>query len=31
MEFFSKIAEAINGNGGVITLYDTIDLQLARK
>ena len=30
-EFFSKIAEAINNHGGVITLYDTIDLQLARK
>ena len=30
-EFFSKIAEASNNHGGVITLYDTIDLQLARK
>ena len=30
-EFFSKIEEAINRNGGSITIYDTIDLQLARK
>lgn len=30
-EFFSKIADAINNYGGVITIYDTIDLQLARK
>lgn len=30
-EFFSKIAEAINQYGGSFTLYDTIDLQLARK
>lgn len=30
-EFFSKIEEAINSHGGTITLYDTIDLQLARK
>lgn len=30
-EFFSKIEEAINIYGGSITLYDTIDLQLARK
>lgn len=30
-EFFSKIADAINRHGGSITLYDTIDLQLARK
>ena len=30
-EFFSKIEEAINNNGGSITVYDTIDLQLARK
>ena len=29
--FFSKIEEAINKHGGVITIYDTIDLQLARK
>lgn len=30
-EFFSKIEEAINQHGGVFTIYDTIDLQLARK
>lgn len=30
-EFFSKIEDAINSHGGLITLYDTIDLQLARK
>ena len=30
-DFFSKIAEAINNHGGVINIYDTIDLQLARK
>lgn len=30
-EFFSKIKDAINDHGGSITLYDTIDLQLARK
>lgn len=30
-EFFSKIEEAINQYGGSFTLYDTIDLQLARK
>ncbi|MCI8623943.1 MAG: class I SAM-dependent methyltransferase [Provencibacterium sp.] len=30
-EFFSKIEQAINRYGGEITLYDTIDLQLARK
>jgi len=29
--FFSKIEEAINNHGGSITIYDTIDLQLARK
>lgn len=29
--FFSKIEEAINNHGGAITIYDTIDLQLARK
>ena len=29
--FFREIEEAINGLGGVITIYDTIDLQLARK
>lgn len=30
-EFFSKIEEAINNHGGKITIYDTMDLQLARK
>lgn len=30
-EFFSKIEDAINSHGGTITVYDTIDLQLARK
>ena len=30
-EFFSKIEDAINNHGGFITVYDTIDLQLARK
>lgn len=30
-EFFSKIEEAIQSHGGTITIYDTIDLQLARK
>jgi len=30
-EFFSKIEEAINKYGGEITIYDTINLQLARK
>lgn len=30
-EFFAKIEEAINMHGGKITIYDTIDLQLARK
>ena len=29
--FFSKIEEAIDKHGGMITIYDTIDLQLARK
>lgn len=31
MKFFSKIEEAIHNHGGTITIYDTIDLQLARK
>lgn len=31
MKFFGKIEEAINRHGGSITIYDTIDLQLARK
>lgn len=30
-EFFSKIEQVINVCGGEITLYDTMDLQLARK
>ncbi len=30
-KFFSEIEEAINNHGGTITIYDTIDLQLARK
>lgn len=30
-EFFSKIEDAINRHGGKITVYDTMDLQLARK
>lgn len=30
-KFFSKIEDAINSHGGSVTLYDTIDLQLARK
>lgn len=30
-EFFSEIEKAINHHGGEITIYDTIDLQLARK
>lgn len=30
-KFFSKIEDAINNHGGTITIYDTIDLQLARK
>lgn len=30
-EFFSKIEEAIERHGGEISIYDTMDLQLARK
>lgn len=30
-EFFAKLEEAICHYGGFLTLYDTIDLQLARK
>lgn len=30
-EFFAKIEEVIHKHGGTITIYDTIDLQLARK
>ncbi|MBR6740434.1 MAG: class I SAM-dependent methyltransferase [Clostridia bacterium] len=29
--FFARIEEAIDRHGGFITLYDTIDLELARK
>lgn len=31
MEFFAKIENAINRHGGIIIIYDTMDLQLARK
>ena len=31
MKFFSEIMHAINSHGGSITVFDTIDLQLARK
>lgn len=30
-EFFEKIEQTINQYGGTFTIYDTIDLQLARK
>lgn len=30
-KFFSEIEKTINALGGQITIYDTIDLQLARK
>ena len=30
-KFFAKIEDTINEHGGTITIYDTIDLQLARK
>lgn len=30
-EFFEEIEKAINQHGGTFTIYDTIDLQLARK
>lgn len=30
-EFFSKIEETINNYGGKLTIYDTMELQLARK
>ena len=30
-KFFSEIEDAIRRHGGSITLYDTIDLQLAKK
>lgn len=29
--FFAEIADAVNAHGGSITVYDIIDLQLARK
>lgn len=31
MKFFSSIENAINEYGGTITIYDTMDLQLAKK
>lgn len=31
MKFFEEIRQAIYDNGGLITLYDTIDLQLSKK
>ena len=31
LPFFRAVEEAINAHGGTITIYDTIDLQLARK
>ena len=31
MKFFAEIEDTINNLGGQITIYDTIDLQLARK
>ena len=31
VRFFAEIEEAINDFGGTVTIYDTIDLQLARK
>ena len=31
LPFFQAVADAINTHGGSITIYDTIDLQLARK
>lgn len=31
MKFFDEIKGAINDNGGSITIYDTIDMQFARK
>jgi len=31
VEFFSRIEAAINRHGGSIHIYDTMDLQLARK
>jgi hypothetical protein len=31
LPFFRAVADAINGHGGTITIYDIIDLQLACK
>ena len=31
LPFFRAVEDAINTHGGAITIYDTIDLQLARK
>ena len=31
LKFFSKIEKAINKHGGSVTVFDIIDLQLARK
>lgn len=31
IKFFNEIKKVINDNGGIITIYDTIDLQIARK
>ena len=31
LPFFRAVEDAVNAHGGVITIYDTIDLQLARK
>lgn len=31
MKFFDGIRQVIYDNGGIITIYDTIDLQIARK
>jgi len=31
LKFFANIENAINDFGGTLTVYDTIDLQLARK
>ena len=30
-EFYDKVKQVINDFGGTITIYDTIDLELARK
>ena len=31
LEFFSKLRQVVEDHGDQITIYDTIDLQLARK